>query len=133
MIIRSKKDSTNYARALADRLAVGSVVTFDGPLGVGKTFLIKELCKRLGVTEEITSPSYVLMNCYQGRVPIFHLDLYRLQEVEELYELGLDECFQQGICLIEWSKLAEDLLPAGTIRVKMKFLEDNTRELNEEI
>ncbi len=132
MIIRSKRDSQNYARNLADRLVVGSVVTFDGPLGVGKTFLIKELCKNLGVSEEITSPSYVLMNCYQGRVPIFHLDLYRLQEVDELYELGLDECFEQGICFIEWSKIAESLLPAGTIRVKMKFLEDNTRELNEE-
>ena len=132
MILKTPADSSAYARDLAGKLSVGSVVTFKGPLGVGKTFLIKALCKELGVSEDVTSPSYVLMNCYSGRVPIFHFDLYRLQEVEEVYELGLQECMEQGVCLIEWPELVEELLPQEAIRLKMNFTKDNIREINEE-
>ncbi len=132
MISKTPADSVRFAQKLAERLTVGSVVTFSGPLGVGKTFVIKALCKELGVSSEVTSPSYVLMNSYQGRVPIFHFDLYRLQDVEEVYELGLHECIEQGVCLIEWSELVEELLPRDTIKIKMSFKEDNIRQINEE-
>ncbi len=132
MMIKTPADSVAYANQLAKKLSVGSVVTFTGPLGVGKTFLIKALCKALGVSAPVTSPSYVLMNCYQGRLPIFHFDLYRLQEVEEVYELGLQECMEQGVCLIEWPELASDLLPEGAIRLSLSFKKENIREINEE-
>ncbi len=132
MISKNLSDISSYAHELASRLTVGTVVSFSGPLGVGKTSLIKALCKELGVEQEVTSPSYVLMNHYQGRVPIFHFDLYRLEEKEEVYELGLQECMEQGVCFIEWPELVEDLLPAEAIRLKMKFKKENIRQINEE-
>ena len=133
MIIKTLSDTDSYAHELATRLTVGSVVSLSGPLGVGKTSLIKALCKELGVEQEVTSPSFVLMNRYQGRVPIFHFDLYRLEEMEEVYELGLQECMEQGVCFIEWPELVEDLLPAEAIRLKMNFKKENVRQINEEI
>ena len=99
---------------------------------MGKTFLIKALCKQLGVVDEVTSPSYVLLNCYEGKVPIFHFDLYRLQEVEEVYELGLPECIEQGVCLIEWPELVEPMLPKDAIRLKMSFSQENLRQIEED-
>ncbi len=132
MIIKTPGDSIAYAKKLASRLTVGSVVCFEGPLGVGKTFLIKALCKQLGVVDEVTSPSYVLLNCYEGKVPIFHFDLYRLQEVEEVYELGLPECIEQGVCLIEWPELVEPMLPKDAIRLKMSFSQENLRQIEED-
>ena len=117
----SEKDTAKLAEDIAHSLKKGDVIALYGELGVGKTFFTKKLCSFLEVREIVSSPSYVLMNEYEGKFPIFHLDLYRLNAAEEVLELGIHELFEKGILIIEWPEIAEDLLPRKTIKIKFKF------------
>jgi tRNA threonylcarbamoyladenosine biosynthesis protein TsaE len=110
---------------------ISDVVALYGELGVGKTFFTRELCSFLEVRETVSSPSYVLMNEYDGKFPIFHLDLYRLNAAEEVLELGIHELFEKGILIIEWPEIAEEFLPQNTIKIKFKF--ENSHRIAEVI
>jgi tRNA threonylcarbamoyladenosine biosynthesis protein TsaE len=114
----SKKATQELARKVARNLVKGSVLALYGQLGTGKTFFTQKLCKILGISEIVSSPSYVLMNEYKAKLPIFHLDLYRLTSLDEVLELGLEELFESGITIIEWPEVAEEMLPPNTIRIK---------------
>ncbi|HCX73272.1 MAG TPA: tRNA (adenosine(37)-N6)-threonylcarbamoyltransferase complex ATPase subunit type 1 TsaE [Candidatus Cloacimonas sp.] len=124
--LNSKEDTRELARKIAKQLVKGSVLALYGQLGTGKTFFTQKLCKFLGVSEVVSSPSYVLMNEYRGKIPIFHLDLYRLTSWEEVLELGLEELFESGITIIEWPEVAEKLLPPNTLKIKFN-LQNNIR------
>ncbi|MDN5353676.1 MAG: tRNA threonylcarbamoyladenosine biosynthesis protein TsaE [Candidatus Cloacimonadota bacterium] len=124
--LNSKEDTRELARKIAKQLVKGSVLALYGQLGTGKTFFTQKLCKFLGVSEVVSSPSYVLMNEYRGKIPIFHLDLYRLTSWEEVLELGLEELFESGITIIEWPEVAEELLPPNTLKIKFN-LQNNIR------
>jgi len=117
----SEQDTRELARRVADFLKKGDVLALYGELGVGKTFFTKQLCSFLEVREIVSSPSYVLMNEYEGKYPVFHLDLYRLESAEEVLELGIHELFEKGILIIEWPEIAEDFLPQKTIKIKFGF------------
>jgi tRNA threonylcarbamoyladenosine biosynthesis protein TsaE len=93
------------------------VFAFYGELGAGKTTLIRAICKQLGVEEEISSPTYNIVNEYiAGEQKVFHFDLYRVKDAEELFDIGFEEYLSSGnICLIEWPEIAENLLPHGKI------------------
>jgi len=117
----SEQDTRELARRVADFLKKGDVLALYGELGVGKTFFTKQLCSFLEVREIVSSPSYILMNEYEGKYPVFHLDLYRLESAEEVLELGIHELFEKGILIIEWPEIAEDLLPQKTIKIKFGF------------
>jgi tRNA threonylcarbamoyladenosine biosynthesis protein TsaE len=95
----------------AGRLAAGSVVVLEGPLGAGKTTLAQGIASGLGVTDPVTSPTFALVHEYQGRLPVFHMDLYRLGSEEEFDLIGGWEYFSRGgVCLIEWAgRLGEAL------------------------
>ena len=99
-------DDTAYlAQKVAEKLNGGEVILLNGQLGAGKTAFTKCLAKSLGVTEEITSPTFAFMKEYQGRVALYHFDLYRVSDEDELYELGLnDYLYMNGVCVIEWNK-----------------------------
>jgi len=89
-------------------------------LGSGKTTCVKGICAGLGVEEEVTSPTFTLINEYQGRLPVFHFDFYRISSVNELRDLGLDEYFYgDGICLIEWPEIVTDMLPKHHFEVHL--------------
>jgi tRNA threonylcarbamoyladenosine biosynthesis protein TsaE len=124
--LNSKEDTRELARKIAKKLVKGNVLALYGQLGTGKTFFTQKLCKFLGVSEVVSSPSYVLMNEYRGKIPIFHLDLYRLTSWEEVLELGLEELFESGITIIEWPEVAEKLLPPNTLKIKFN-LQNNIR------
>ncbi|GAG06671.1 unnamed protein product, partial [marine sediment metagenome] len=98
---------------LAGRLGTGDCVGLVGELGAGKTVLIRGIARGLGVADErvICSPTYVLVHEYAGRVPVFHVDLYRLTAAAEAGDLGLDEMLATGVVLIEWADRAEGVLP----------------------
>jgi len=97
------------------------VVAFYGELGSGKTTMIKGVAAGLGVTETVKSPSFVIITEYQGRLPVYHIDLYRISSPKELDSLGLDSYLEgNGVCLIEWAERAEGLLPADSIRVRLR-------------
>lgn len=120
--LKSEQDTRNLAEEFAKWVKPGDILALYGELGAGKTFFTQHLCKHLGVEENVSSPSYVLMNEYMGKFPIAHLDLYRLGATEEVLELGLEEMFEDCLTIIEWPELAEPLLPEKTIRIKIKLI-----------
>ena len=129
-----RTNSAEETKVLGERLAgglgPGTVVALIGDLGSGKTTLVQGICRGLGVTEIVNSPSFTIINEYPGRCPIYHLDCYRLEGPEDLLDLGYEEYFYgDGVCLIEWAEKAVDLLPAQRIEIHLKRQGDNKREI----
>ncbi len=122
-ILRSEDDTIIFAKELAPQLKKGDVLALYGELGTGKTFFTQQLCKFLGVTENVSSPSYVLMNEYVGTYIIHHLDLYRLDAAEEVLELGLYDLYENAITIIEWPEIADGMLPEKTIHIYFEFID----------
>lgn len=102
---------------------------FEGEMAAGKTTLIKSLCAALGVTEVVSSPTFSIVNEYEG--PIYHFDFYRLKNLQEAYDLGYEEYFYSGdYCLIEWPSKVEELLPENYIKVEIEITGDTGRTFN---
>jgi tRNA threonylcarbamoyladenosine biosynthesis protein TsaE len=109
---QNEKETFEFGKIIAAQLKPGDVIGLFGDLGSGKTTCIKGICSGLGVTEEVTSPTFTLINEYQGRLPVFHFDFYRISAKSALKDLGLEEYLSgEGICLIEWPEIIVDLLP----------------------
>lgn len=118
----------SLGRRLAGRLGPGTVVAFHGELGSGKTTMIKGVCVGLGVTETVKSPSFVIATVYAGRLPVYHLDLYRVAVEAELDGLDLDDYFGgNGVCLVEWAERCETRLPPGVVRVRLESVPGGRR------
>ncbi len=127
-ITSSEQETRAAGRALAQRLQRGDVVALTGELGSGKTQLVKGICDAFGVEEHVISPSFVILNRYTGRdasgakLLIYHLDLYRVSSVEELYDIGVEEfVYGDGITLIEWAEVLGELLPANRYDVRLSL------------
>jgi tRNA threonylcarbamoyladenosine biosynthesis protein TsaE len=108
------------------------VVVFSGELGAGKTTFIQALCRSLGVSTEVSSPTFSLVNEYftEDGTSIFHFDLYRIEDPDELYDLGYEEYFFSGNrCFVEWPEKASKLIPEDALRVKIDVNEDGSREI----
>ena len=126
-ILKSENDTIQFAKELALKLKKGDVLALYGKLGAGKTFFTQQLCKFMGVSENVSSPSYVLMNEYVGNYVIRHLDLYRLDSAEEVLELGLHDLYEDTITIIEWPEIAEGMLPENTIHIYFEFIDSNRK------
>lgn len=100
----------------------GQVYTLIGDLGVGKTVFTQGVAKGLGVTEPVNSPTFTILQVYEeGRMPFYHFDVYRIADVEEMDEIGYEDCFYgEGLCLIEWANLIEEILPEHYSRVTIE-------------
>jgi len=115
---------------LAGRLGAGDVVALTGELGAGKTCFVQGLVRGLGATAAATSPTFVLVNEYRGRLPVHHVDVYRTQSLTELLDLGLEELLAgAGVTLVEWADRCEPLLPARAIRVHIEGVGDEPRRI----
>ncbi len=124
----SPEETWALAAGLADGLAPGTVVALHGELGAGKTCFIQGLAAALGIDEPITSPTYTLIGEYEGRLPLHHIDLYRLAGPEEALGLGLEEYFDAGgITAIEWAERAEGLLPPDLLHIRIEVDGDGIR------
>lgn len=100
------------------------IIAFRGGMGAGKTTLIRELCRQLGVSDTVSSPTFALVNEYIGedRNPIYHFDFYRIARIEEAFDLGYEEYFYSGhLCLVEWPEKVESLLPDGIMTVDIEI------------
>ncbi len=117
----SPEETWALAAELADKLGRGSVIALHGDLGAGKTCFIQGLAAALGIDEPITSPTYTLIGEYEGRLPLHHIDLYRLSGPTEALGLGLEEYFDaNGITAIEWAERAEGLLPPDLLHIRIE-------------
>ncbi len=125
----SRRDTTNLAKKLAKLLNNGDIIALHGNLGVGKTYFVQKLCKALGSNDDVSSPSYVIQNIYNGNFTIYHFDLYRLISTDEVLELGLEENFIHGITIIEWPEIAIPLLPRNTWHLYFEYVKDNQRKV----
>jgi tRNA threonylcarbamoyladenosine biosynthesis protein TsaE len=122
------EQTATAGEALGRTLGPGDVVALYGELGAGKTCFVQGLVRGLGVTTQATSPTFVLVNEYRGRLPIHHVDAYRTASLTELMDLGLLDLFGgDGVTLLEWADRAEPLLPARAIRVRIEGLGDEPR------
>jgi tRNA threonylcarbamoyladenosine biosynthesis protein TsaE len=115
---------------LADLLFPGAVIALVGPLGAGKTQFVRAIAEGLGITDSrvVSSPTFVLIQEYRARLPIYHFDAYRLRGAAEFFDLGAHEYFRdQGVCLVEWADRVEALLPAEHLRVTIDVTGENSR------
>lgn len=120
--LKSEQDTIDLAAFVAPLLKSGDVLCLYGELGSGKTFFTKQIGKMLFIEDEISSPSFVLLNEYKtGKFPLFHVDLFRLRDEGELLDLGLLDMIESGITIIEWPELAENLLPYKTLSLYFHF------------
>ena len=115
---RSVSDTEAFGERLAPRLRPGCVLAFTGSLGMGKTAFTRGLARGLGCRGRVTSPTFTIVNEYDGALPLFHFDLYRLASPDELYGIGWDDYLARGgVCAVEWSERAADALPPDAVTV----------------
>lgn len=126
----SAAETRQVGEALGAQLRRGDVVACIGELGSGKTTFIQGLVRGLGGPDSATSPTFVLINQYQGRLPIYHLDAYRTESLTEVLDLGIEEIFDgEGVTVIEWADKLLPLLPARSIVVRLAGLGEEPRQI----
>jgi tRNA threonylcarbamoyladenosine biosynthesis protein TsaE len=128
----SLADTAALGAALADALPDGSVVALSGTLGAGKTQLVQAVAAATGIDpRDVTSPTFVLVNEYRGRRPIYHFDAYRIKDDDEFLQLGPEEYYEsRGLTLIEWAERVESCLPAQRLEVRITVLSDTARQFD---
>lgn len=131
IIARSAAEMEEIGVGLSPELSDGMVVSVIGPLGVGKTTLVKGIAKGLLITAIVVSPSYLLAREYHGRLTLHHLDAYRLETLSELAEVGLDQLLppQDGVTIVEWPDRIDGILDISDILVRIELLEGSSRKI----
>jgi len=119
------------AEKIAPLISVGTVIALTGDLGAGKTHFVKGIAAGLGYAGEVTSPTFTLLHEYLGgRMPLFHLDLYRIQGAQEAIRFGIEDYLpSEGVTIIEWPERIDSLLPKNTERWELRIMEDQSREI----
>lgn len=118
----SEQDTEALGRALVQRLQPGAVVAFTGDLGSGKTAFVRGMAQGLGIPQRVTSPTFTIVNEYEGgRLPLFHFDMYRLRDADDLFDIGWEDFLRRGgICAVEWSENIRDALDEDTLWVDIR-------------
>ena len=118
----SEKDTWELGFSLGEKAGIGQIFTLIGDLGVGKTVFTKGLARGLGITEPVNSPTFTILQVYEeGRLPFYHFDVYRIGDVEEMDEIGYEDYFYgDGVCLIEWADLIEEILPEHYTQIRIE-------------
>ena len=130
VISHSAEETRAAGERVGARLDAGAVVACIGELGAGKTCFLQGLARGLGVESPVTSPTFVLINEYRGRVPVHHLDAYRTESLSEVLDLGIEELMHgDGVTVIEWADKLIPMLPAHTITVTIDGLGDEPRRI----
>ena len=127
----SAEETIKLGEKIGTMLSKGDVLALQGALAAGKTTITKGIALGLGITEPITSPTFTLISEYRGRMPLYHMDVYRLDSGEAFIDLGAEELvYGDGVCVIEWSEKVMDELPDKSIVISINTLQDGRREIN---
>ena len=117
-ISHSENDTIEFAKDFAEKLNKHSIIVLSGDLGSGKTKFTEGILKYFGLDDEISSPTFTIVNEYDAKdVKLFHFDLYRLEDIDEFYAIGGEEYLQNGICIFEWGEMIVSILPKGYIKI----------------
>ncbi len=123
----SEDDTIELAQNIESEKFPNMVICLEGDLGSGKTLFTKAFAKANGIVDNITSPTFTIIKEYEGELKLFHMDVYRLSDVKQ--DIGIEEYFtKKGVCIIEWSDLIEDILPKNRLDIKIKIVDENTRQ-----
>ncbi len=134
--VKDLGDLPQVAQQLIAHFENHRIICFYGDMGAGKTTLIKAVCHEMGVSDNVVSPTFALVNQYTAGsgMPIYHFDFYRIETIEEVYDFGYEEYFYatEGVCLIEWPELIEELLPhEGVLRISIAENADGSRTIKQ--
>jgi len=132
VISRSQEETFFIGKIIGEHLTKGDILALSGELGTGKTCFTQGVARGIGVPEgfPVTSPSFTLMNEYQGRIHLYHFDLYRLQGAQDMDDLGYEEyLFGEGVSIIEWADKMRDVLSEEALSIAFKYLDENMREI----
>ena len=124
LIIKNENETREFGLKLAEELRAGDVLALIGELGTGKTALTGYIAQGLGISDNIVSPTFTIVREYtDGRLPLYHFDVYRLADSEEMFNIGAEEYFYEkgGVCVIEWADIVEDILPADTKYIYIEY------------
>lgn len=126
--INSLDELDKVAEAVIEALDGRTVVALDAPMGAGKTTLVSRIAEYLGSEDDVTSPTFAIVNQYEGQRTIYHFDMYRIDKIEEALDFGSEEYLSSGeLCLVEWPEKIEALLPEDTMVVKIEILSESAR------
>ena len=127
-ISHSEAQTRRFGARLGELLRGDEIIALEGILGTGKTRWVQGMAYGLQVEDHITSPTFTIVNEYHGRVTLYHIDLYRLDRIEEIMELGLDDyLYGNGVCVVEWAEKGSSLLPAEHLLIQIGYLSDTER------
>ncbi len=130
IISHSSAQTQRLGARLGELLQGGELILLDGQLGTGKTTFTQGLAQGLGITEIVNSPTFTLLKEYASQPPLYHFDLYRLDNPEEIVDLGFEDYFYgSGVCVVEWADKAEALWPTEHVRIRMKMMSETKRGL----
>jgi len=121
--MKNEADTVSFGIELAKNAVPGTVIALTGDLGAGKTTLTKSIAKGLEIDDIITSPTFNIVKEYDtGRLPLYHFDVYRVGDVDEMYEIGCEEYFYgEGVCVVEWADLIEEIMPEDTLWINIEY------------
>lgn len=129
-VSNSEQDTEKTAERIAEKLVPGDVIAYVGGLGAGKTAFTRGLARGLGCDGTVTSPTFAIVNRYEGKIPLNHFDMYRIDGFDSLYSIGFfDYLDEYSICAIEWSENITEYLPENTIYIEIRRVDDNVREI----
>lgn len=131
LTVNNLKDTENIGKIIGRCLEKGTVLCLDGDLGVGKTALTQFIAREFGVEDYITSPTFTIIKEYEGRLPFYHMDVYRIESEDDMYDLGYDEyIYSEGVTIIEWSHKIKGILPDERINIEIQRLDNSSRSMD---
>ena len=128
---KNYKETILLGERIGKTLKPDDIVALSGCLGAGKTTLIQGIAKGLGVQNWVTSPTFTLINEFEGKLKLYHIDLYRIENIDDAEDLAIEEYFTKGgVTVIEWAEKIDSILPAETIRIGIKIVSENERSID---
>lgn len=130
IITKSEEETLEWAGDLGRQAGRGDVFALYGDLGSGKTIIAKGIARGMGISDDITSPTFLLVEIYENTVPLYHFDLYRIENTGEFGQLNFEEYWEgDGVSVIEWAEKAEGLMPSDIIRIRIEYSGENERRI----